>query len=178
MGQKYEAGMKMFDFTFNSPWNENLDFYQETEGRPCVLMFLRYYGCSTCQLEMHRLIQDYPKFAAKGAKVFVVLQSEPETLREQSAENYFPYTIICDPKQELYQACEIGSNPHPEIRSAELEKRVQEARALGIRHGKNEGNEAQSPATFVLAGDQTIRYAWYGVESIDVPANEELLNLL
>ena len=141
-------------------------------------MFLRYYGCSTCQLEMHRLIQDYPKFAAKGAKVFVVLQSEPETLREQSAEDYFPYTIICDPKQELYQACEIGSNPHPDIRSAELEKRVQEARALGIRHGKNEGNEAQSPATFVLAGDQTIRYAWYGVESIDVPANEELLNLL
>lgn len=35
-------------------------------------------NCSACQLEMHRLIQDYPKFEAKGAKVFVVLQSEPE----------------------------------------------------------------------------------------------------
>lgn len=168
----------MFNFTFDSPWKTNLDFYQETEGRHCVLMFLRYYGCSTCQLEMHGLIQDYPKFAAKGAKVFVVLQSEPETLREQSAEDYFPYTIICDPKQELYRACEIGVNPHPEVRSEKLQKRVQEARALGIQHGKFEGIEAQSPATFVLKEDKTIQYAWYGVESVDVPENEELLQLL
>ena len=78
----------------------------------------------------------------------------------------------------MYQDFAIGSNPHPEQLSARLQEKIQEARSLGIQHGKFEGNEAQSPATFVLDPDKTIRYVWYGVESIDVPSSQELLRIL
>ena len=177
MKRQYQAGETFPDFTFDTPWKSGLSLYQEMGEAPCVLMFLRYYGCSTCQLEMRYLIRDYPQFAEKGVKVFVVLQSEPETLREQAAPDYFPYTIICDPEQKLYRDFAIGSNPHPDQLSPRLQEKIREARSLGIQHGKFEGNEAQSPATFVLDPEKHIRYVWYGVESIDVPSNQELLRM-
>ena len=174
---KLEVGMQMPDFAYETPWAKKT-LSESTDGRKSVVLFLRYLGCSTCQLNLRKLIRDYPKFRELGAEVLVVLQSEPETIREQAQEGFFPYDIICDPSQELYHRFEIGSNPHPEIKSEKLVARIAEARAEGITHGKFEGNEAQSPATFVLDENRMITYAWYGVESIDVPENEELLALL
>ncbi len=178
MQEKLRPRMKMIDFNFVTPWKNKQNFYQEIDGKMCCLFFLRYLGCSTCQLEIHNLIHDYPKFMAKGVKVFVVLQSDPQTLRDETKESDIPFDIICDPEQSLYKMCDIGSNPNPDVHSEKLTQKIKEARALGISHGKFEGNEAQSPATFIIDKDKKVIFSFYGVESVDVPDHEELLNLL
>jgi Peroxiredoxin len=168
----------MPDFSFVTPWKGNRDFYEETAGKKTVVFFLRYYGCSTCQLEIHNIIKDYPRFAAKGAKVFVVLQSDPETLRSETEEKQIPFEIICDPEQALYKMLNIGAYDSPPPRSEKLERKIKEARALGITHGKYEGNEQQLPATFIIDGQHQIVFAHYGKESVDIPEHEDLLRLL
>lgn len=168
----------MPDFTYQTPWSGELDFHRDRgDSRACV-MFLRYYGCSTCQLEMRELRRQSADFGRLGVKLYVVLQSQPDTLRSATPEDWFPYQIICDPDQVLYHKFSIGSNPSPDQMSPRLLHRVQQARSEGIVHGKFEGNEAQSPATFLLDEAGVIRYAWYGVESSDVPTSAELLGLV
>lgn len=178
MCHKYVPGMRMFDFTYDTPWLTGRRFYEQAGGRKCILMFLRYIGCSTCNLEMLTLRRDYMRFQAKKVKLFVVLQSEPATLREYGDENFFPFEIICDPAQTLYHRCAVGSNPHPEKRSERLEQKLSEARSLGIQHGRYEGNEAQLPATFILDEHQNILYAKYGIDSVDIPEHADLLRLV
>ncbi|MCD8009723.1 MAG: redoxin domain-containing protein [Lachnospiraceae bacterium] len=174
---KLKPGMKMFDFDYETPW-EKKNFYKTVHGKPCCLMFLRYYGCSTCQLSIRKLMKSYGKIQEMGAELLIVLQSEPETIRGQAEQGYFPFDIICDLQQELYRRCEIGENPHPDQQSERLQEKIQEARSLGIQHGKFEGNELQAPATVVMNQNQMITYVWYGEESIDVPEEEELFQLL
>lgn len=178
MSVKLAEGMKLPDFTFQTPWRKGASFLADSAGSCVCLMFLRYYGCSTCQLEIHELIEQHPALEKLGVKLYVVLQSDPETLRQEGDQEDFPFDIICDPEQALYHTFQIGSNPDPEHMSAKLADRVAQARACGIVHGKFEGNEAQSPATFLLDREGVIRYAWYGVESADVPTGNELLQLI
>ena len=45
-----------------------------------VLIFLRYYGCPVCQMEMAKIKQEIDLVSKKGGRVFIVLQSAPETL--------------------------------------------------------------------------------------------------
>lgn len=178
MGKQYQVGDKIPDFNFATPWKSKCNFYEETAGKKKVVFFLRYYGCSTCQLEIHNLIQAYPQFEAKGAKVYVVLQSEPEILRSQTEEKEIPFDIICDPEQSLYKMMNIGSYDPQQPHSEKLTRKIREARALGINHGKFEGNEQQLPATFIVDGQHKIILAHYGTESVDIPETEDILRLL
>lgn len=176
--KKLEKGMKMEDFPYSTPWKTVKSFLEESAGSLTCLMFLRYYGCSTCQLEIHELIQNTPQLNELGVKLFIVLQSEPETLQTQADESYFPFDIICDPEQSLYKRFVIGAHANSAAKSERLLQRIAQARANGIVHGKYEGNEAQSPATILIDREGMIRYSWYGTESTDVPTGEELIALL
>lgn len=176
--KKLETGMRMEDFPYRTPWKTAKSFLEESSGSLTCLMFLRYYGCSTCQLEIHEFIQNTPQLNELGVKLFVVLQSEPETLQTQADESYFPFDIICDPEQSLYQRFIIGAHANSAEKSERLLQRIAQARANGIVHGKYEGNEEQSPATILIDREGIIRYSWYGTESTDVPTGEELIALL
>lgn len=178
MGKKLTVGDTIFDFNYQTPWQKNLRFRDTTSGHPVCLMFLRYYGCSTCQLELRELTRQYPRLKRMGVKLLVVLQSQPETLRDSTPQGLFPFDIICDPDRELYFRLDIGDNPSPEIMSEHLKQRVAQARQQGIVHGLFEGNEAQAPATFLLDTHGVARYVWYGAESADVPTGEELVELI
>ena len=178
MGKKLRVGDKVFDFNYQTPWEKGLDFRDVTSGHLVCLMFLRYYGCSTCQLELRELTRQYPRLKKLDVKLLVVLQSQPETMRLSTPRNLFPFEIICDPDRNLYFYFDIGDNPAPEIMSERLKQRVAQANQQGIVHGLYEGNELQAPATFLLDQQGIARYVWYGKESSDVPTGAELVDLI
>jgi peroxiredoxin len=175
---KLSEGDQVPNFTFDTPYESDIDFYKATEGKTSVVFFLRYYGCTVCQFEVHKLIADYPKFQKAGAEVFAVLQSEPETIKAELADKKPPFVIATDPRQKLYATFAIGSRD-PTVERTEAHKaKVAEARAQGFAHGKYEGNEYQLPAVFIFGPDRTVRLAWYGQESSDVPEHDVLLKHL
>jgi peroxiredoxin len=172
------AGDKAPDFTFQTPWEKKRNFFEETRGGKSILFFLRYYGCTTCQLEIHNLIKNHSRFTAAGASVYVVLQSEAATITEAASREDIPFVLILDPGQGLYAAYGIGSREEGKEYTAAHQEKKKRAIAQGFSHGKYEGNEQQLPAIFILDKDHTVVFAHYGEEVSDVPDQERLLEIL
>lgn len=178
MSKKLSIGMKVPDFNFTTAWNAEDNFYKNISGKKNILIFLRYYGCTVCQLQILKLVKNYERFKEKNIQLFVVLQSEPETIREQDSKVEIPFTIICDPTQEVYKLYNTSAAKDMSgLGSPNLLKKVEEAKKLGLTHGKYEGNELQLPATFVIDEEGVIKFSHYGQDAGDVPEIDELLKL-
>lgn len=179
MSEKLSVGMKGPDFNFITAWNAENNFYKNISGKKNILIFLRYYGCTACQLQILKLVKNYERFKEIDIQLFVVLQSAPETIREQDNKGEIPFTIICDSAQEVYKLYNTSvAKDMSELGSPNLLKKVEEAKKLGLTHGKYEGNELQLPATFVIDEEGIIKFLHYGQDAGDVPEIDDLLKLI
>ncbi len=173
---KLQAGMKMPDFHFDTAEKQSIDFRNELQKAPkTALVFLRYYDCTFCQMDMHDYEIHYEEITASKGQFFVVLQSNPDRIRQQLAQHPLPYQIICDPEAKLYKQFEITASadmkdivgPHTMLKAARAKKE-------GYTHGQYEGIETQLPATFIIAQDDTILSAYYA-KHVDESATAEYL---
>lgn len=169
MGGRLKAGDQAPNFQLDSPWSGPRDFYAETEGRSAVLVFLRYLGCPISRLEGDALKREVGLLTGKGARVFVFLQSAPDTLAQTLTPDAWPFEIAADPAGRIYRlyAVEAGGvlaylRPRGLLAAAR-------AMASGYRHGRFEGRETQLPAAFVIDAARKIRFAHYGRHIGDVP---------
>lgn len=176
---RLEVGQIAPDFTRETAYDGELSLKKALTAKHTVLYFSRYYGCSLCQLDLQDMAENHGLLTSKGAAVLVVLQSEPETLRSQNAENPFPYPVICDPTCALYQ--EWGITPassKAELVSPRALAKIAKAKAAGFSHGKYEGEELQLPALFILAPDGKVEYAKYAKNLGDLPDAEDIAKLI
>lgn len=171
--------MKAPDFYFMTPWTKGNNFYRCIGSKKSILLFLRYLGCTTCQLRIHNLINTYRKFQDKGAQIFVVLQSDPEIIKNKFTEGEIPFTIICDTDQYVYKLYNVRPlESKPDQFSPNLLKKIEQARSKGFKHGLYEGNELQLPATFLINSQKKIEFVYYGQDYADIPDHDDLLALL
>ncbi len=170
-----EAGMKMPDFTYDTPFTSGLRFVEECGGRPVVLLFHRYYGCSVCNAAMDRLAADYDAVTAAGGQVKVVLQSAPERVREaMGGENRFPFDVVCDPERTLYERFSVfPADTMFDLAGDDLQALLPMAASMFFGSGgeaaPHEGLQDQLPAWFAVDGDGVVRCAHYGESIFDVP---------
>ncbi len=177
---KMEVGQKFIDFDFLTPWSGVKKFSELAEGSKTVVKFLRYYGCRNCQIDIMETEEECWKLINEGVKLFIVLQSAPETLQEAYGDDRPPFVYILDPEMKLYKELEIGDKQEvtDEKLLAKGAARKQKMADLNLVHGKYEGNEQQAPATFVLDKDMTVKYAKYGLVSYDTPETDELVEIV
>jgi peroxiredoxin len=166
---KLAIGDKAPDFRFRTPWDEETNFYDAVGNKPAVLIFLRYYGCPVCRMEMTRIKQEIDLSRQKQGRVFVVLQSTPQTLASLINKEYWPFTIICDPQGKVFQLYGAESGIIKYLHPAGLIAAITAIRR-GFRHGKFEGKETQLPAAFAMNADKIIKYAHYGENISDIPS--------
>lgn len=170
-----EAGMKMPDFTYDTPFTSGLRFVEECGGRPVVLLFHRYYSCSVCNAAMDRLAADYDAVTAAGGQVKVVLQSAPERVREaMGGENRFPFDVVCDPERTLYERFSVfPADTMFDLAGDDLQALLPMAAGMFFGSGRedapHEGLQDQLPAWFAVDGDGVVRCAHYGESIFDVP---------
>ncbi len=183
---KLHVGDKMPDFTFNTAYESGKTVHEVigTKGKT-IFWVLRYIGCTTCRYDVHMMASRYQDFLDLDAQIYVVMQSEQETAREDLKEMPLPFDIICDSKMEIYSALEILPALSREDRMPKdpegirkLEEKKQRIKELGLVHGKYEGNEQQLPALFIVERDGTVSYAHYAKNSIDMPSVDEMLKIL
>lgn len=170
MYPKLAAGEKAPDFKFATGWDDEVNFYEAAGEHPAVLIFLRYYGCPVCRMEMAKMKQEIDLVRKKGGRVFVALQSTAETIASLIKRDDFPFTIICDPRGKIFQRYGVETGGlirylHPAGLIAAIK-----AIGRGFRHGKFEGKETQLPAAFAIAADKIVKYAYYGENISDIPS--------
>lgn len=168
--QRLQAGDRVPDFDFRTPWAPRQNFYDNIGNDPAVLVFLRYRGCPVCQMEMARLKREIDLFAQRGARVLVFLQSSPESVASSSNMEAWPFMIVCDPNGSIFRKFHVAPGGvlkylHPAGAIAAIQSIVR-----GFRHGRFEGQETQLPAAFVVNPMKIITYAYYGKHIGDVRA--------
>ena len=174
MNAKLRVGDKAPDFIFETPWERERRFYEAAGDKPAVLVFLRYLGCPICQIDMANLKREIGLIEQKGARLFVILQSSPDVVASATKKEDWPFTIICDPKGDLFRLYHVEPGGiikylHPAGLVAAIRATLQ-----GYRHGKFEGHETQVPAVFIAAPDKVVKYAHYGRHISDVPSPSTL----
>ncbi|REB08761.1 alkyl hydroperoxide reductase [Sporosarcina sp. BI001-red] len=177
---KLQNGAKAVDFTFDTPWSESNDLYETLEGKKTILLFLRYYGCSLCQLDIAALVSESKTIESNDAQVLVVLQTEASFIREQLTQEQMPLTLICDPEHKLFDLYGVEAGKTQEdLISEEAMKKLAIAKEKGILNLGNKGEqlEFQLPATFIISPDGTIEYSRYGTHAADIPSPAELIEL-
>lgn len=176
-----KTGERMPDFSFDTPFETGRSLGETAKrsaGRTGIV-FLRYYGCTLCQYDIHRYAAEYGKITERRGQLLIVLQSDRERLAGQMKRDSLPFDIICDPKGELYKRFEIHAAASKEdmMGPGTMEK-IQAARAAGFSHGDYEGEELQLPAAFVVDRELKICYAHYGKTVDDIPSAQELGEIL
>lgn len=170
MENKLQIGDKAPDFSFETPWEKGLTFSETTGGKPAVLVFLRYLGCPVCQTDMANLKNEIGLIESKGAKLYVVIQSAPETVSATTNREDWPFTVITDPKGDLFSRFRVQPGGiikylHPAGLIAAITATVK-----GFRHGRFEGRETQLPAVFIVDQGRSIKFAHYGEYISDLPS--------
>lgn len=175
------AGSKMPEFSYETPFSkkENLsDAVKKVKGKTAVV-FLRYYGCTLCQFDIHNYIKGYDEIKRTGGQLLVVLQSDPCLVYEQIKDRSVPFEIICDKAQKLYREFDISPAEAMEnMIDAKGKEKIAQAAAEGFKHGEYEGNELQLPAVFIMDAERNLEYVHYSETASDVPTVTELKELL
>lgn len=179
--------MKAIDFRFNTPTETGLLLSEEVKkAKYTYLIFLRYYGCTSCQIDLMDLSKVYDQFTAKDAQILVVLQSKPEILAKGIETQGIPFTLISDPEQKLYplynvQAAESKEAMRASMTPDVMEKfgaKIQRGQAAGLTHGEYEGNEYQLPGYFLIDSEMNLLKEHRAKNLADMPYGVEYLELI
>lgn len=177
---KLIKGNPMTDFEYLSPYAEGTQKFADfAQGKKTFVVFLRYYGCTVCRLDLHMFAQRMAEFTAKDAQLMVVLQSDPNLVKEEAPLGTFPFEIACDPAQDVYKKFEI--EPAKSMLAMiggglfKALKKMKAAKAEGFEHGEYEGNEQQLPAMVLVDENGTIAFSHYAKNLVDMPSIDEML---
>ena len=112
---KITCGERFPEFTFDTAYKDGLNSLGVLKGKT-VFWVLRYIGCTVCRYDVHKIAERYEEFKAKGAQVFVVMQSDKEHVRKdlESTGTVLPFEIITDPGQKIYDLLSIEAAPSKE----------------------------------------------------------------
>ena len=172
---------KAIDFRFNTPEETGLLLSEEAKkAKYTYLIFLRYYGCTSCQVDLMDLSAAYDKFVAKDAQILVVLQSKPEILAQGIETQGIPFKLISDPEQKLYplynvqavdgyEAMQAGMTPEAGQKfAAKMERGAQ---ILVVLQSKPEilaqGIETQGIPFQLISDPEQKLYPLYQVQAVD-----------
>ncbi|MEH7224725.1 redoxin domain-containing protein [Bacillus sp. JJ1566] len=174
-----QKGMQAPNFLIETPWvKSNLN--DILGDKTTILVFLRYYGCPLCQLDIRTLAAGYEKIKENNAQVLVVLQTEADLLKEQIGDDEMPLTLVGDPEHEIFKLYHVHPGKTQEdLVSEEVLKKINIANDLGITKLENNGkqNELQLPATFIINSNGVLEYVRYGTNAADIPSIEELVDI-
>ena len=178
---------KALDFTFDTADKQGLVLSEVVKKtKYTYLIFLRYFGCTSCQVDIAQLSAAYDKFTARDAQILVVLQSRPEILQQGIETRGIPFTIISDPEQKLYPLYKVAAaegyegmrlDMTPEQEAKSTAKR-EAAKELGFTHGEYEGNEYQLPAYFLIDREMNLLKEHWAQNMGDMPTPEEYLEMI
>ena len=149
-------------------------------GKPAVLLVSRYAGCPLCQVSIAKYRNKYEEIKAKGGELIVVLQSTPESVKNQLGEENLPFPVICDPEKKVYEelGVEKAKNTRKLVGSLKTLPEAAYMVTHGFKHGEYEGEELQLPAVFVVKPDLRLTFAHYGKSVADVPDADAVIKQL
>lgn len=132
-------------------------------GKPAWVGFFRFASCPLCNLRVHKMIAEWPRFKERCNYV-AVFQSPPERFEGFLTKNNPPFPVIADPKMELFQAFRVEKSVGAALKLGVVTGMIESTRA-GISPGiiaHKDGAAFRVPADFIIGTDGKLQLAFYG----------------
>lgn len=182
-----EKGMKAADFTYCTAFKEGITLSEKVkEADKTFLIFLRYMGCTSCQVDIMDYSEEYARFKEKNAQIVLVLQSSVEIMRAQTTPDNPPFDIVCNADMSLYPIYDLKAaaskeemiNRDDEASMARLTYKRSKAAEHGLVHGEYEGEELQLPGMFLLDKEMNVLHAHRAKTLTDMPDVDAMLAMI
>lgn len=168
------VGQKIPNFRYMSNKGKNLDIYEQINTET-IFYFLRYVGCSVCQLDLLEISTQIDDVRKRNMDIKIILQSNIENIEKIKSD----IEIISDPDAEIYELLEIPvAKSKDELLGEHGLDRVLDAKSRGFVHGEYEGKELQLPAVVVVDKNAKIKYLHYAKNISDILMPDQIMNKL
>ena len=150
------------------------------QSRPAVAVFLRYFGCPFCQMQVVKLRDDRERLETEGAAIVLIGQGNAQEEAAFREARRVPFPILVDTNRRAYRAYGLGRGSPmqlygPRVGLPFLRANMgRETRQRGL-HG---GSFLQMPGTFVIDTGGIVRMAHRNRTVSDNPSNDRILEVL
>jgi peroxiredoxin len=148
--------------------------------RPVVVVFLRYFGCPFCQMQVVALRDDQQRFADVGADIVLVGQGDFTQEVAFREARHVPFPILLDPQRLAYRAYGLGRATTMQIFGPRVALPFVRANLHPetMQRGLKGGSFRQLPGTFVVDTEGIVRLAHRNRTVADNPTNAVVLEAL
>ncbi|MCP4764500.1 MAG: redoxin domain-containing protein [archaeon] len=167
MAKKIKAGVQAPIFKLESYNAGTINLEELIGSGKIVLIFSRYFGCPSCQVDLKTIVDNLHLIEEKGAKLLYITQSGPEVSEKIIPERGIKFPVIPSTKNELYKTYGLGKMTLGMMTA--LPGMMAKSKKLGFTHGEFEGSETQASGQFIIDDGGTIIHAkkgWLDLEAI------------
>ncbi len=166
MKQKKLTGSKVPQFTYDTPYSAENDFYALCAGDlPLVMVFLPNFGHPISRHYLAAYVQTRQSLTA--GRLACVVRSDPRVIAERIAGQRFPFEVICDAEGVLYDYFEVRQTTSIWDWTFASRRIINAAKKEGYQPEK--GAAQLLPLTMVLGEAGQVLFAHRGRSITDLP---------
>lgn len=169
---------KFIDFTLPDHSNQLVTLSEELKKGPVVLSFYRGGWCPVCNRQLFSYQQILPKIQETGAQLIAVSPETPSHADKTITANNIDFTVLSDVGNVTARDYGIIWQVPEESRES-FSKWLKETTGESLSDfNAQEGYELPMPATFVIAKDGTIAYAFVDPDYKKRADNNDIIKTL
>lgn len=166
---------KAIDFIVSDYLNNQVTL-SDYKGKKVLLSFFRGASCPFCNMRVHELINNYPKFEEKGIVIIAFFASTKEEINEYAGKQKAPFAIIPDPTLKFYTKYGVEQSPFGMLKTMLKLLKMIKMMQSGFFNLKSGKDKPIVPADFLIDEHQIIQKAYYGSDFGDHINIQEILN--
>ncbi len=175
LGQRVERSLLVVDET-----DQQVDLVQRYQQRSILLMLMRHVGCGLCRQQLYRLRDYQQRFQNADCEIAVITMGDATMAKGFRQLNQLPFAVYSDPKQQIYEAFEIGQASLWTVAGPHVLARQMLLAFKGIPSSVNLAAESIRRLGGIVLLNPQAEIAFHHVANpiYRYPAWEEVLNLL
>ncbi len=167
-----KEGDKAPDFTLTNALGKTVSLSEQLKKGPVVLTWYRGGWCPYCNITLHYLQQELPNFKKAGASLIALTPEVPDKSLSTKEKNDLEFEVLSDLDNGVARNFGIVYQLPEKVASA-----YKQSFDLSAYNG-NDKNELPLAATYVIAQDGTIKYAFLDAEYRNRAEPEAILEVL
>ena len=173
VNQSIKVGDKAPNFTLPNAVGQDIEFHALLNKGAAVISFYRGGWCPYCNLELRALQESLPKIKALGANLVAISPQTPDNSLSTSEKNELTFAVLSDVGNKVAKEFGLVFTLLEELRPI--------YQNFGIdlpAHNGDDTFELPIPATYIIAPDRTVIYAFVNPDYTQRLEPTEILNVL
>ena len=167
-----QVGAKAPDFILSNAKGEEVKLSDYLKKGPVVLTWYRGGWCPYCNITLNRLQKELPNFTALGANLLALTPELPDSSISTKEKNELTFEVLSDVGNKVARTYGVVYKlPDPVAQAYQKNFDLH-------KYNGDESDELPLSATYVIAQDGTIQFAFLDAEYRNRAEPQDILNVL